>query len=263
MTKFVGIISAKGGVGKTTTTINLSSALHFFNRQVIAVDANFVNPDLGIHLGMPRPDKNLHTALKGEHDIKDSVYRHKSGLMVVPGSISYYDAKNVRRDKLLEMIYGLIGTAEIVIIDSSPGLGRDARAVVSACDFVIIVTTADLVSVSSSLKMVHLAKEIGRQVLGVIVNKHQSEGFELRQENIAEFLGVPVLGVIPDEREVGRTMHTRGPIVLADPLAKSSIAFKKAAAQLIGEKYVEELAKKEEKSVFSQVMENLGFKRFK
>jgi len=263
MTKFIGVISAKGGVGKTTTTVNLSSALHLMNRQVIALDANFANPDLGIHMGLPLAKKNLHSALKGHHDIKDSVYKHSTGLRIVPGSISYKEARTVKRDNLLELIYGLVGTSELVIIDSTPGIGRDARAVIRACDYLIIVTTPDLVSVSSSLKMVGLAREEGRQIIGVIINKQRGEGYEMADDNISEFLNNRILGVIPDDPEVSRSMHGKRPLVFANPYSKATMAYKKAAALMIGEKYVTEIEKQEEKSVFSHVLNNLGFKRFK
>lgn len=262
MTKFVGIISAKGGVGKTTTTINLTSALHFFKRDVIALDANFANPDLGIHLGIPNMEKNLHTALKGNHSIKDGIYRHPSGLKVIPGSISYSEARKAQRQNLINLIYDLFGTAEAVIIDSTPGMGNDARTVIQACDKVIIVTTPDLVSVSGSLKMVNLAKELGRPVLGIIVNKLRNEQYEMSIPNIQDFLKKPVIGVIPDDHPIRQSLYTRNPSLMTDPSTPSSISFKKIAGELIGEKYVEEVIEKKQKSTFMQVLDNLGFGKY-
>jgi len=259
MTEFVGIISAKGGVGKTTTTINLSSALHFFNRNVIAVDANFANPDLGIHLGVPVVSKTLHTALRRQHDIKESVYRHPSGLRIIPGSISYKEARIAKRENLLDLIYGRGGPAEAVVIDSTPGLGGDSRAVIKACDHLIIVTTPDLVSVTGSLKMIKFAREEGKDVYGVIINKKRHEDYELADRNIGEFLQKPILGIIPEDIGIKRAMHRKTTLVHSDPNAPASIGFKKVAGLLIGQKY-EETVEKKEKSALAQIIENLGFK---
>jgi len=263
MTKFIAIISAKGGVGKTTTTINLTSALHVMKRHAIALDANFANPDLSVHLGAQNLKKTLHSALKGDHSAKEILYKHPSGIQIVPGSISYNDARKVRRENLINIIYGMLGSAEAVLIDSTPGMGIDARTVIRASDYVIIVTTPDLVSVTGSLKMVKLAVEMERTILGVVVNKVREAAYELVSDNIADFLGIPVIGVIPEEDKVRMCLKTKTPIVFDEPYAKSTIGYKKLAGMLIGQKYEEELKTEEEKSLFASVLENLGFKRFK
>ena len=259
MTKFIGLISAKGGVGKTTTTINLTSALHFFKRNVIALDANFANPDLGIHLGVPNVTKNLHTSLKKKHSIRDSVYKHPSGIKIIPGSVSYKEGRTAARDNLLSVIYELFGTTEAVIIDSTPGLGRDAEAVIHASDCLLIVTTPDMCAVTGSLKMVKLAHELEKEVLGIIVNRKRHDDYEMSEQNIAEFLGKPVIGVIPEEDEIRNSLQTNHPLVISNPNNVASIAFKKIAGILIGEKYMDNVEMDEEDSMFNVTLKRLGF----
>lgn len=261
MTRFVGIVSAKGGVGKTTTTINLASALSFLRRDTIALDANFANPDLGIHLGMAQQEKTLHSALKEEHHIKESIYLHPSGIRIVPGSLSYREALESRRENLMDVIYGLKGLTEAVIIDSTPGMGRDAQAVIKASDYVIIVTTPDIVSVTDSLKMIKLSEQLGKQVLGVIVNKSRGEGFEMDERNISDFLGKGILGIVPSSGTIRKSLRDNKPIVATDPNSPASVSYKKIAGQLIGECYVEHLEEREQRSLFSQILKNLGFSR--
>jgi len=53
ISRVIGCISAKGGVGKTTSAINLAAALHVFGKDVILVDANLTTPNVGVYLGVP------------------------------------------------------------------------------------------------------------------------------------------------------------------------------------------------------------------
>jgi len=260
MTKFIGIVSAKGGVGKTTTTINLTTALHEFKRKAVALDANFANPDLSIHLGAQNLKKTLHTALKGKHGVNEIMYKHPSGIYIVPGSISYKEARSVKRQNLMGVIYQLLGSAEAVIIDSTPGLGRDARTVIRASDYLIVVTTPDLVSVTGSLKIINLAHELDKQVLGVVVNKRRQADYEMPLANIQDFLDKPIIGVIPEDAAVRHSLCTKNPVVLADPFNPASIGFKKAAGLLIGQKYEEHIKREEDKSLFSIALERFGLK---
>ncbi len=259
MTKFIGIISAKGGVGKTTTAINLASAMDFFRRNVIALDANFANPDMGIHLGVPRTDKNLHSALKGKHNIRESVYRHPTGIRIIPGDISYKEGREAKTKNLMNVIYDLMGTAETVIIDSTPGFGQDARTVIRVSDYVLIITTPDLVSVTGSLKLVRLAEELEKKVFGVVVNRQKGEDYEMKTENISEFLGKPIIGIIPEDREISSSLQRNTPSIVSDPNSPASVSYKKLASMLIGTKYVEQLEEKEKVSAFSDIMDRLGF----
>jgi septum site-determining protein MinD len=261
MTTFIGIISSKGGVGKTTATINLSGALHFFNRNVIALDGNLSNPDIGVHLGITKPQKTVHSAIRGDHHIRHSVHVHQSGLKVVPGSIGYKDARQARPENLITAVTGLTGMAEAVIIDSAPGIGADAQAVIKASQYILVITTPDLVAVTDSLKAVRLAQDLGKTVLGAIVNRQRGHGFEMAIPNIEEFLGVPVIGVIPNDEKLRNQPSTRMPLVLSEPNSAASIGYKKIAGQLIGTPYEETVKREDDVPFFRQFMRNLGFEK--
>ncbi|MBN2458076.1 cell division ATPase MinD [Candidatus Woesearchaeota archaeon] len=260
MTKFVAVVSAKGGVGKTSTTINVSSALEWFRRDVIAMDANFANPDIGIHLGAELMDKTIHSALRGMHHIRESIYLHPSGIKIIPGSISYDEARKVKRDNLGNIILDLVGSAEIVIVDSTPGLGEDATSVIKAVDYVLIVTTPDLCSVSNSIKMVNLAREFGKMILGIVVNRVEGHEYELDLDNIEMLLGNRVVAVIPEDKNIKDSFHKKNPVVFIHPKSPSSDAFKRLASELIGERYVK-LAKKEEDSFYTLAKRAVGLGR--
>ncbi len=259
MTKFVAVVSAKGGVGKTTTTINLSSALDWFKRDVIVLDANFTNPDVGIYLGAPFKEKTFHSALKGNHHIKESIYRHPSGIKIIPGHISYKEAVRARRENIVDVVQGLTNLSEVVLIDSSPGIGEECRAVLKVVDYVIIITTPDVCSVANTIKIINLAKEYKIKILGIVVNKQRQEQHELDIDNIQTMTGQQIIGIIPDDSNVRLSLYNKNPVLITHPEGEASIGFKKLASQLIGEQYVVNIEKEPQRTNFREIMKRFGF----
>lgn len=71
MSKIIVITSGKGGVGKTTTAINLGAALNYFGEDVLIIDGNLSTPNIGIHLNSPEVPINLnHVLLKNQMFLK-------------------------------------------------------------------------------------------------------------------------------------------------------------------------------------------------
>lgn len=88
MTKVITITSGKGGVGKTTTAINLAAALNSLGKDVILVDSNLTTPNVGIHLGAPIVPVTLNHVLLGKAKVGDAIYEHSSGTKILPSSLS-------------------------------------------------------------------------------------------------------------------------------------------------------------------------------
>lgn len=258
MTKFVVIASGKGGTGKTTTAINIGTALSDFGRDVVVVDANITTPNVGLHLGMHSTKHSLHDALKGKKHIKEVVYSHPSGLKVIPAHISLEKIKNIKKEKLADVIMDLAGSTEIVIIDTAAGLGKELQDIIKKSDEVLIVTTPELPSITDALKTIKLAEEHDATVIGVVLNRCSDKSIDMTVENIEKMLGKQVLAVVPEDKNVKKSIKLKHPVIYAYPMSPSSLSFKKAAAKLIGEKYEVELDKKEKQSKFHHVLKKLG-----
>ena len=237
MTKFIAVASGKGGVGKTTTAINLGTALTGFGRNVIVLDANLSTPNLGLHLGSANIPATVHDAILGRKSMKDAVYMHPSGLKLAPGSISMKDCEAAKPEKLRSEMNHLKGMSEFVIIDSPAGIKDDAAIAMKAADEIIAVTTPDLPAVTDTLKTVRLAESIGTAVVGVVLNMARSDELEIDAKGIEAMLEIPVIGVIPHDENVRESLKIQHPVVYSHPEAPSSTAYKQLAAFLIGEKY--------------------------
>jgi septum site-determining protein MinD len=256
MTLFLAVVSAKGGVGKTTTTINLAHALAEFGRTVIAVDTDITAPNLSIHLGITKYPKTLHHVLHGEASIHDIIYKHQSGIQVIPGSVAYDHVTTAPINQMRNVIPNLKGKSEIVILDSAPGLGEEAQTTIALCDYAIVVVTPDLAAVSDARKTVKLIKQLNRKILGVVLNRAHA-GDELSKTEVETFLEIPVLGTIPDDFHIRSAYKIKCPVVFAHPDAPSTVQYKKLAAKIIGEKYENIVPSKKQASMMEYIKQGL------
>ena len=259
MTKFIVIANAKGGVGKTTTAINLAHALNQFGRETIVVDANFETPNVNLMLGSSSTSYTLIDALDGSKKISDVVYQHTSGLKIIPSTISLEKLKTANYDNLADTLIGLHNKVEVVIIDSGSGLDEKLISTLKIADHVILVTNPEIHAVTDALKTVKLIHENGIHILGVVINKDTPDKFKLTPHNIEAILEKPILGIIPDDPAVKRSIHYKHPVTYSHPNSSAAVAFKKIAAKLIGEKYEANLEIKEKESSFNKVLKKLGF----
>lgn len=241
MTKYIGIISGKGGVGKSTTAINLSSALNYFDKDVTVVDGNLTTPNIGLYLGVPIVPINLHHVLRGENHISESVYLHPAGMKIVPASISLADLKRTNPDRLPHALGHLNGTTDFVIVDGAAGLGREALATIASSEDIIVVTNPELPAITDALKAVKLCEEFGRRVLGVVLTRTRPNNLDVSLKNIETLIEKPVIGVIPEDRNVRSALIRKDAVVYTHPKCKASIAYKRLAASLLGQRYEPEV----------------------
>ncbi|HJX50421.1 MAG TPA: cell division ATPase MinD, partial [Candidatus Nanoarchaeia archaeon] len=202
MAKVYAIISGKGGVGKTTTTINLGVSLNYLGEEVIIVDANLTTPNVGIHLGAPIVPTTLNHVLNNQAKLEDAIYEHESGTKIMPASLSLKETEKIRYNKLPDIIKGLKKITEHILIDAAAGLGREARAAIESADEIIIVTNPEMAAVTDALKTIKLAEEMKKPVKGVIITRYRGNKTDMSIANIQEMLETNLLGVIPEEDSI-------------------------------------------------------------
>src|SRR3990167_2324754 len=192
MAKLLTIISGKGGVGKTTTAINLGAAINKFGKDVVVVDANLTTPNVGLHLGAPIVPVNLNHVLLGKAKVSDAIYEHESGTKIIPSSLSIKELKRLDHSKLKDVGKSLKRLADFIIYDSAAGLGEEAISSIEAADSLIIVTNPEIPAVTDALKTAKLADEMGKEVLGVVVTRVRGVRTEMPLDNIREMLDLPI-----------------------------------------------------------------------
>lgn len=253
MTRLICVSGGKGGVGKTTVTSNLGSALTEMGVDTMVIDANLTNPNLGFHLGIPLYPTTLHDVLRGEAHITEATYIHHSGMRVVPSGLSVDDLKNTSPHGIDEVLQDVMGEPEVVLIDSAAGLGNESVNAIESSDEVLVVTNPNLPAVTDALKTVNIAEEAGTHVLGVVLNRTEGKDHELTSEEVEDMIGHPVVAEVPEHDHMKDAVSRKTPIIHHKPDHDLSHRFKELASDIAGLEY-----ERPERSVLDRLRDMFG-----
>src|SRR3989338_2384545 len=135
----IAIASGKGGVGKTSVSVNLGITLAKMGKRVVVVDADIMMANLCILLGIERAPINLHNVLVGEVDVKDAVYDGPGGLKYVPAALGMEKLGKIDYQRLSQAVQELGENADFVLVDCPSGLAVDAENALKSCKEVLLV----------------------------------------------------------------------------------------------------------------------------
>ena len=241
--RIISVFSGKGGVGKTTVASNLAAALSLkFNNSVIVVDCNITASHMGIHFGRYQLPINLNQVLRGEADIKDAIYDHYHKIKIIPASLSFKDLRRVDMSRLKKLMKKLEGEADFILLDTAPGLGREAMSVLRASKEVLFVSTPFVPSVADIIRCQEAIKNLEIKPTGLVLNM-SSKMDELNKEDIEKLVDLPILEVIPMSKNILKSLIFKKPVVILKPNCRVSRKFYNLAAKIKGEEYKYSLLK--------------------
>jgi len=244
VTKIISISSPKGGVGKTTVAANLSVALASFGKKVIVVDCNLSTPHLTYYISEQHHKLTLNDALLGKADIKHALYQ-ENGVMYVPASSELNDIVDVDVTKLKKNISRLVNEEMIdyIILDSAPGLGREALASMEAADEVIFVAQPLEPMLEDVARVKEVLKEFGEKQSRVVLNMVRKAKYEVKQKDFDRLTKTPVVGSIAFDENIIKSVAARKPLLKFKPNSQASLDFMDLAANFLGVKYKKSAAK--------------------
>jgi len=237
MSRLIVITSGKGGVGKTTTAINLGAAMNYFGKDVLIVDGNLSTPNVGIHLGSPEVPINLNHLMSNKADVFEAVYEHGSGIKIIPSSLSIKEVRKTKPEKIKNFKNEFKKVSDFIIVDSAAGLGNEAMSTIGIADELIIVTNPEMPAITDALKTIKMAEELKKPVTGIIMTKVRKNKIEIQPETVKDMLEVPILGMIPHDLDISKSLNEKDAVVNVYPKSKSSRAYKEIAAKLLEEEY--------------------------
>lgn len=239
MSRVIAVLSGKGGTGKTTTSVNLASALSELGEDVLLIDVNIQTPNVSVLLGEPDIPITLTEVIKGTDRLKSAVYKTNLGFKLIPASLSFTEFGK-ELSKLKTAIHQARSLAETIILDCPPGLGNIVRFVLEEADEVLLVTNPELPALADGIKVLKLAEMYDVTVLGVVVNKAENDEYESPPSEVENLLGYPIVAAIPSDKCVKQALKLNQSVMQVSSRSKYSKAMKKLAARVAHKDYVEE-----------------------
>lgn len=237
MKKIIVITSGKGGVGKTTTAINLGAAINHFGKDVLVIDGNLTTPNIGIHLNSPEVPVNLNHVLSGKADAYEAVYEHESGVKIMPSSLSIKELSKIKPEKIKDFREDFKKISDYIIVDSAAGLGSEALSTIGMADELIIVTNPEMPAITDALKAIKVAEQMKKPVSGVIVTRVRKNNIEMQSETVKEMLEIPILGMVPEDISIQMSLSMKDAVIHTHPKSKAARAYKEIAARILQIEY--------------------------
>ncbi|MFB6073225.1 MAG: P-loop NTPase [Halobacterium sp.] len=225
------VASGKGGVGKSTTTANLGVALADDGFDVAVVDVDLGMANLAGRLGVD-PGETLHDVLAGDASPADASY-DAFGLTLVPGSTELEQFAEADAKSLHRVVEYLRDRNDVVLLDAGAGLSYDIAMAMSVADGVLLVTTAELNSLTDATKTGQLVGKLEKPVVGAVFTRTGDGGFD-DVEGIAAALGTTdaVTVSVPHDDAVKLAVRKSRPVVDLDPDSPAARAYDRLAAKL-------------------------------
>ena len=230
------VASGKGGVGKTTTVVNLGVTIRADDHSVALVDADLGMANLATVLGIEH-EPTLHDVLAGRSDIGDAIVEQADRFAVVPGSRDLHGFAAADPTRLRDVIDYLADRYDYVIIDTGAGLSHEDLLPLGLADQVLLITTPDPSSVGDTRKVAGFSDILGKAVRGVVVTKSRTQG---DADAAAEEFDTELLAAIPDDPKVVESTAKGVPLEVFDPETPAAAAYRTLAKKVTGESITSE-----------------------
>ncbi len=237
MATVYAVASAKGGVGKTTTTAAIAMILADSGADVVAIDADIGMANLAGSLGVTPGETTLHDVLAGQADPLDAVHDGPAGLRVVPGATDL-DAYAAADPSGLTAVVDAFEDADYVFIDAGAGLSHDSTLPLGLADETLLVSTAERSALGDTEKTRQLTERLGGSVAGVAITRVDDGADEASGSEggiIADLLDATVLGRIPEDDAVLRAAEAAAPLASFAPDSRATRAYRDLTRALTGE----------------------------
>ena len=247
--RVIAVTSGKGGVGKSSVSINLAVQFTKMGKKVIILDADFGLANIEVMFGVI-PKYNLSDLMVSGREISEIITEGPEGIKFISGGFGI--AKLVNPDKeqvkrLVNKMSELENMADVIIIDTGAGISPTVMEFLVASPETIIVTTPEPTSITDSyalLKALSMNDNFRREDVSIkmIANRvsTESEGRNLYEKLnmvVSKFLDIDMtyLGIIPMDNNIVKAVMKQKPVSIIYPASASSKHFEEIAEKIMNE----------------------------
>ncbi|AJY76063.1 septum site-determining protein MinD [Paenibacillus beijingensis] len=239
MGEAIVITSGKGGVGKTTTSANLGTALALLGKKVCMVDTDIGLRNLDVVMGLEnRIIYDLVDVAEGRCRLQQALVKDKrfEDLYMLPAAQTK-DKNDISPEQVRDIVLELKKEYDYVIIDCPAGIEQGFRNAVAGADRAIVVTTPENAAVRDADRVIGLLEQSNisaKLVINRIQAKLVKNGEMLDVDEICQILAIDLLGVVPDDDRVIKAANSGEPTVM-DPSSRAAIAYRNIARRILGD----------------------------
>ena len=240
MGEVIVVTSGKGGVGKTTTTANLGSALALNGKKVVLVDTDIGLRNLDVVMGLEnRIVYDIVDVVEEKCKLRQALIKDKrfNELFLLPAAKTR-DKSAVNEEQMKELTSKLKEEFDYILIDCPAGIEQGFKNAIAGADRAIVVTTAEISSIRDADRIIGLleASEIKNPEL--IINRLRpnmvKRGEMMDVDDIVDLLSIDLIGVIPDDEYI-ITQTNKGEPAVSNKKAPSGKAYIEIARRVLGD----------------------------
>ena len=240
MSRVITITSGKGGVGKTTTSANLGTALAMQGARVAVVDADIGLRNLDVVMGLEnRIVYDLVDVVEGRCRLRQALIKdkHFPDLCLLPAAQTR-DKDAVTADDMIALCNQLRAEFDYVLIDCPAGIEGGFRNAIAGADEVLIVTTPEVSAVRDADRIIGLVEAFEKGHPRLILNRLKlrmvNRGEMMSVEDVLQILAIDLIGVVPDDEAIVSATN-RGEVAVLDRASSAGRAFADIARRIKGE----------------------------
>lgn len=239
--RVIVVTSGKGGVGKTTTTANIGTALANLGEKVVLIDADIGLRNLDLILGLEnRIVYDIVDVVEEKCKIKQALIRDKRqpNLAMLPAAQTR-DKSAVSPEQMIEICKELENEFTIIIIDCPAGIEQGFKNAIAPATEALIVTNPEVSSIRDADRIVGLLESNENDIkISLIVNRIRPEMVKqnemLNVGDVQEILGIELIGVVPDDQAIISTAN-RGTLAVNSQDSLAGQALRNIAKRIRGE----------------------------